>query len=155
MVEKEVIVDKEAIDLISKRVKESLNKDIGEWSKEVYKKLTDDVRNHLDDFRDHQDAQNARLIKYGQQLEDLAARIASVTKPRELPPEEEEEKPRAKARAKAKEEEPEAEEVEEGLEDVAVVCDHGGKGQRLGFTGKDRAEGVEFCPKCGRRIRYP
>ncbi len=42
----------------------------------------------------------------------------------------------------------------ETFEDILVVCAHGGKGLRTGFTANDRKENVRFCPQCGRHVTY-
>lgn len=145
MAEKEFELDDKAVEVISKRVRESMDLDAQELAKQIRRDMTDDVRDRLAALQDHEDAVNVRIMNFERALKDqgeviksLAARVA----PEELeaPPEEEE---------KPKEEPP-----EETLDDVVAVCTHSGKGQRLGFTKADRDAGTKFCPECGSRIQW-
>lgn len=145
--QKEVELDDEVVDIISKRVRASVDKDLKEWSDEIYKEVKDDVRDHLSALRDHQDAYNIRMMQFSKKLDDISARLEARVAKEELIAEEEPSKVEAKSEAEEAE--------EEDLKDVLVVCDHGGKGERLGFTEKDQKEGVRHCPVCGARIRYP
>ena len=148
MEEKGLEVDKDVLKRISDRVRESMSQDLMEWREKLYAEVKDDVKEHLSALRDSDNALNLRMIEVGDSVETLSTRIEKLTAEEGAPPEEEKEK--VAVEAKTELEPPE----EEGLEDILVVCDHGGKGQRTGFTKKDKAAGVAFCPQCARRITY-
>ncbi len=135
-----VLEDEAMLDEITGRVLEGLAEDIDAEREEVYREIVGEVRETLSAIRVSDGEKHVRLFRIGQKMdkmtEDLTETIEALTT--KAPP-------KVEART----------ELEESLKDLILVCDHGGKKHnRIGFTEKDKREGVVFCPRCGRHLTY-
>ncbi len=139
-------VSDEVLDQVSDQVKENVTPDLMEWRQKMYDEVKDEVRDHLNALRDSDNALNLRLIRFGDSVESLATRIEALVAEEVATPEE---APEVEVEARTGLAPP-----KEALEDILVICGHGGTKRRIGFTKEDRKGGVAFCPRCGRRVTY-